>query len=456
MIRACAFCAALAFLAGLCGCAGYKALPLPRRPDLKASLSALDRTLPPIGARDPPHRIDIKRPLTLDEIGLLAILNNPGLRAEPGEIGTARGLLLQATILPNPSANLSYGQLIAGPGTASSLGASLGEDIAALVVRGARIASAQAHVDQVGAGLLWREWQVAQKARQLALDVFEEDRAAALLGREVRLIAGELVEVRKAIAAGNLTITALSPLLAAQAAAGQALAATRLARLKNRQALDALMGLLPEVRFAIARPAFAPLPGGLDRLAASLPARRPDLVALRYGYTSAEENVRAAILGQFPAFTLTPSYASDTSKIVTIGPSFTFALPVFDRNQGRIAETRATRSLLRAQYQERLDAALGTVRALLAQIGRLSADLVAARRAAAAALALARTARRAYAQGNLDQRTLSDYETTAAERALQVITIERSIGEDRIFLAVELGLGLPPARIAPSGRERRL
>ena len=454
MIRARTFCAALALLAGLAGCARYHPAPLPGRADLRASLSGLDRMVPPLGARDPDGRIDIGRPLTLDEVGLIAILNNPGLRTEAGAIGVARGQLLQATLLPNPTGSFAYGGLISGPGTASSLAASLGEDIAALVTERARVGAAQAHLAQVNAGLLWREWQVAQKARQLALDLSEADRTIALLERESRLIAGEMAQVRKATAAGNLTITALAPLLAVQAAAQQSLAAQRLARLKDWQALDALLGLIPTVRFAIARPVFAPLPRDLDVLARSLPERRPDLMALRFGYRSAEEDVRAAVLGQFPAFTLGPAYGSDTTNVVTVGPSFAFALPVFDRNQGRIARSRATRLLLRAQFQDRLDSAVGTVHALAAQIDRLSADLARARKAAAAAAALARTARRAYAQGNLDQRSLVDYETTALERALQVVTFERLIGEDRIFLAVELGLGLPETRIAPLGSSR--
>jgi outer membrane protein TolC len=450
MIRGRTLCAALVALASLGGCASYRPLPLPRRPALAPSLAALDLALPRSGARDGARKIDITRPLTIDQIGLLAILNNPGLRSEPGEIGVARGKLLTATLLPNPSANFTYGALLGGPGTTASIAASLSQDIAAIVVHAARVKSALAGVYQVDADLLWREWQVAQKARQLAVDIYAADRGIALTRRELRLIANVVAQVRTAIAAGNLTIAELAPLLTAEAAAEQSLTAQNLDRLKNWQALDTLMGLVPEVRFAIARPAFGPLPRDLDRLAASLPQRRPDLIALRFGYGSAEENVRAAILGQFPAFTLGASGGKDTTGVISAGPSFTFALPVFDRNQGAIAETRATRLLLREQYQDRLDAALGTVRALLAQLGRLSADLGEARKAAAVAGSLAATARRAYAQGNLDQRSLTDYETTALERALQVVTIERQRDEDRIFLDVELGLGLPLTRIAPS------
>jgi hypothetical protein len=44
---------------------------------------------------------------------------------------------------------------------------------------------------------------------------------------------------------------------------------------------------------------------------------------------------------------------------------------------------------------------------------------------------------------------LTDYETTALQRSLEVVDLERSIAEDRLALNVELGLGLPRARIVP-------
>ncbi|MGH7029079.1 MAG: TolC family protein, partial [Stellaceae bacterium] len=322
----------------------------------------------------------------------------------------------------------------------------------AIILRHARVKSARAGEHQVNADLLWSEWQVAQKARQLALDIDASGRAIALTRRELRLIGSEVAQVSAAVTAGNLTLKALSPLLAAKALAEQSLATLRLGQLKNWQALDALLGLVPDVRFTIARPVLGPLPADLGRLAATLPERRPDLEALRFGYSAAEADVRAAILGQFPAFTLGGSGGSDTTQVVSAGPSFTIALPIFDRNQGQIAQSRATRLLLREQYQARLDAAVANIHALVTQLASLSADLAAARKAAAAANTLAATARRAYAQGNLDQRTLTDYETTALERALQVVDFERQLGEDRVFLGVELGLGLPRTRIAPADR----
>jgi outer membrane protein, heavy metal efflux system len=442
--------AALAAISLLTGCVAYHPAPLARRPDLAPNLAALDRMVVPDGPSASTRRIDISQPLTLDDVGLLAVLNDPDLKSEPGEIGGAQAGLLQATLLPDPAASFSYGSLITGPGTASAVGGSLAEDIAALVTRGARIASARAKLRQVDADLLWREWQVAQKARQLALDIYSGGRTIGLTDDERQLLTREIAEVRAAVAAGNLSLTVLSPLLAAVAASDQSLTTLRLDELKNWQALDGLLGLVPSVRFAIARPSFSALPADLEPLVASLPERRPDLAALRLGYRSAEADLRAAILGQFPAFALGAAYGSDTTGVVSAGPSLTLDLPIFNRNQGHIAASRATRQMLRAEYQARLDSAVASIHALIAQFRRLSDDLERARETADQAAAIAATARRAYAQGNLDERSLTDYETTALERALEVVSLERQIGEDHILIAVELGLGLPATRITPA------
>jgi outer membrane protein TolC len=445
MFRIPALIGVLGFLAALAGCAGYRPLPLPRRADLAPSLTALDSVFPDGSPAKPSHRIDVGRPLGLDQIGLLVILNNPDLKAAKGETRVAEAKLLQAALLPNPAVSLGYGALIAGPGTTPSYIVSLSEDIVALVTYRARLGAARAEFAGVGADLLWRAWQMAQKARVLAFDIYFADLSIALSRRELDLVSDELRRVQQATAAGNLALSALSPLLAAKAASEQSLVALRLGRLKDWQALDALLGLVPRVRFAIAAPDLLALPPDLGPSIATLAERRPDLVALQLGYRASEKNVRAAILARFPAFVLGGSWGSDTTGVVSAGPNLTFDLPVFNRNQGQIAQARATRLLLREQYQARLDTAVGAIHSLQAQAEQLSAELGPARQAAAAARSLADTARAAYAQGNLDQRSWTDYETTAMERKLEVVALERSLGEDRLALAIELGLGLPYA-----------
>jgi outer membrane protein TolC len=418
---------------------------LAEKPNLAGSLSQLQHELPAPGN----GAFDIDAPLNLNSIGLLAVLNDPELRSEWGQIDIAQAQLVQGSLLPNPSANLAYGLLLGGPGTTASYAASLSEDITALVTYHARVNAAEAHVAEVNAEQLWQEWQVAQKARLLALDLYWGRRAIEAQQHELEIVSAAYDKVRGATAAGNLDLAALSPLAASKATAEQALATQELEELKSWQALDGLLGLTPDVRFAIAPPQLPPMPSDIDRLVTGLPEQRPDLVALQLGYRSADEEVRAAILGQFPAFALGGSWNSDNTGVRSAGPTATFELPLFNRNQGQIATSKATRLLLHEQYQARLDNAVAGIKGLMAQHAQLRVNLVAAREAAASAETLARSARSAYAQANLDQRAWTDYETTALQRQLEVIALERSLGEIEITLTVELGMGLPHTRIVP-------
>lgn len=437
------------------GCALYHSLPLPKQPDLVGQLSQLRTRLPAVPG-EPQRTLAIDGPLGIDDIGLLAVLNDPDLRAEHGTLDVARAGLLQASLLPNPSASVSYTPILGGTDIAPAWAASLTEDVKAILTYHTRKKSARFQLEQVNADLLWQEWQVAEQARILALDLYWGGLSLSLADRQLQLLDKEVQEVQAATQSGALDLTALAPLLAAKASAAQAVTSLNLAQLQGWQQLDALLGLKPDVRFAIALPKVAPLPADVDNLIAQLPERRPDLVALQLGYRSADESVRGAIIGQFPALVAGYQWGQDTTNVRTGGATAAFDLPLFDRNQGQVAQTRATRLQLHEQYQARLDAAHGAAKGLLSQIQRLTADTQQAQRAAAAAEAQSKAAQEAYAQDTLDQRSLADFQTTALQRRIEAIALERSLGEARITLTVDLGLGLPQTRIAPLGNSRKL
>jgi outer membrane protein TolC len=445
---------ALAGAAAITGCASYHALPLPTEARLAGNLTGLRHTWPdPQGdAAD----IDVSRPLNVDQIGFLAILNSPQLISERGEQETAQATLEQSTLLPNPSVSLGYAALLGGPGTAGAVTASLSQDIASLVTYRRRVAAARAQADQVNANLLWQEWQVAQKARLLAVDLYWEGRSIAASEAELAQISETADAVGQAVSQNDLDLTVLSPLQDTRATTAQALETLRQTALSNWQQLNALLGLKPDVRFAIAEPA-VPMPSfDADTIAADIQARRPDLVALQLGYRSADESVRAAILGQFPAFILGGTWNSDTSNVRSAGPTATFDLPIFNRNQGQVAQARASRLLLQEQYQQQLDDTVGTILGLRTQSARIEAALTEARRAADAAQARADVARTAYRQRNIDQRTLTDFVTVAMQRRLEVIDLERGLAEAHVALTLELGLGLPSTRMAPLDPEKSI
>lgn len=430
------------------GCALYHPLPLARAPDLVGGLSWLRTQAPATRPGEVGRRIDIEKPLGIDDVGLLAVLNDPDLRAAQGQADLAQANLLQSSLLPNPSASVSFAPILGGTDVAPAWTASLSQDVKSILTYHTRKKSARFQAQQVNADLLWQQWEIAQKARLLTLDLYYGQQSLDLSRRELELLDQEVRKVQSAIQARNLDFTALAPLLTAKAAAEQAVASLSLTQLQSWQSLDAMLGLDPKVRFAIAKPSLPPLPSDLTPLLTDLADRRPDLVALQLGYRSADEDVRTAIIGQFPAFVLGGQWGQDTSNVRSAGPLATFDLPIFDRNQGQVAQTRATRLLLHEQYQARLDDAVASVRGLDAQVRRLTEDLDSASDAAAAAETMSQSAQKAYAQGNIDQRSLADFETTALDRRVEALALARSLGEAQITLTVELGLGLPPTRLA--------
>ncbi len=455
-VRECFRCGAVGLALTLAACSTYEPLPLPQRPNLASSLAQLNLSLPPQGNDKAADPIDAAKPLTPDQVGILAVLNDPELRSQRAKIAAAHADVLEAKILPNPSVGLGYAYLVSAPpgaAIADAMTASISQDIRSIITYGPRVAAAEARFKQVGADAIWDEWQVAQKARLLAIGIHSEDEEIAYREKALALLTSEVRDVERATAAGNLDLTASAPLLASLAGAQRDFAALKLQEVKDWQELDSILGLQPTVRFAIAAPEPVKLPASIDNLLSTLPNRRPDLVALKLGYDAAESDVRAAILGQFPAFSLGAAGGTDTSEVVSVGPQITFDLPIFDRNQAKVASTRATREQLHAEYQARLDDAEGTARSLLIQARTAQANLAAARAALASAQSVLAAAQNAYRQGNIDQRALSDYQSTALDREVDVLDYERTLQEDALGLTVELGVGFPPTMVVPPDRE---
>jgi outer membrane protein TolC len=432
----------------LAGCATYSAMPLSEQPNLASGLTSLDRTIP-AHAGVPAQSIPADQPLSINQIGILAMLNDPDLASERGNLDSARANLLTATTLPNPQISLGFAALLGGPGASTpSYAASLSQDIMALVTYRARAAGARDEFASVNASLLWQEWQVAQKARLLALTVYSDEQQINYRKNELSLLTNELNGVQQQTTAGNLDLTAEAPLAAAVASAQSALATAELSRLDDWQSLNALLGLEPSVRFPIAEPVVTPPPSDLTGLVASLPNRRPDLVALQLGYSSAEASLREAILMQFPSLVFGPSYSQDTSDVKSLGPTATFDLPIFNRNQGGIAAAKATREVLYSQYQAQLDMASSNVQAFQKRIAVLQKDYQHSADAARNASAVASSAEQAYSQGSLDQRSLVDYQTTVLEQQIDASNFKTQLQSDELALGAELGIGLPNTLLA--------
>ena len=412
-------------LAALSGCATYHPAPL-------ADTAMAAAPLPGTQA------------LTLAQLGALAVQRDPELTAARAQAGIAQAELLTAGTPPDPSLSIGVEALLGGPASMSSIAGSLVEDVSSLLTRSATVNAAKAHLLQVNAGILWQEWQTAAQAEQLGVALSGEAAQLASLRQDAHGLAALAQEVQAQITAGNLTQQDASAAQTALATLRTALDGEEQAQARDEAQLDALLALPPGTPVRLAPPDVAVIPAARARQAlATLAQRRPDLMALRYGYTEADEKLRAAIRSQFLPISLGAQGGRDTSGVISAGPQVMLSLPLFNRNRPAIAAADATRSALRAQYAASLASAQSDAEALGQSIALLQRQSAQADQAAAQADAIAADARHAFAAGGLDARVETDLTTAAGERARAAILLRTQLQTAELSLAALLGFGLP-------------
>ena len=423
----------------LSGCAHYTPLPLATTPPLAPEVPAL--------ADAPPA----STPLSVEQVVALALANNPDLKAARLKRAVAAGQTKQAGILPNPSLSGAILPLISGVGTVPAWNIGLSQDIKSIITYKSRHRAARDSEQQVAADLVWQEWQVAGKARQLATDLIIGARSRPYYVAAHALLIERNAKLEEALAARNTTLTIVAPDRVALQTARTALDSFDQNQLSLKHQLNALLGLRPDAEVPLVAapdlPAFDPA-----AIRASLPSladRRPDLLALRLGYAAADESVRQAILAQFPDFVLGGSIASDNSKVINAGPNATLGLPIFDRNQGNVAIANATRAQLHAEYEARLAATSGEVAAMLSEAEQLSAQLEVARRDLPAARLAAERAAAAFGASNLDERGYVDLVSNRFSKEQEIMTLELALLDRQIAIQTLVGAGLPTVDLPP-------
>jgi outer membrane protein TolC len=431
--------AALAASTLIAACAHYTPLPLDSAPPLAPALAALPG-------------VPSNAALGVAQVTALALENNPGLRAVRARRGIAQAQLLQSGILPNPSLSGAILPLIAGVGNITGWSVGLSQNIKAIVTYKSRRRQSGYAAEQVDADILWQEWQVAGQARQLAVDLIAAERARPLLVEAFDLLSRRNAVLQQALAARNATLVSIAPTQVALQATRSSLQTLDQRRLSLRHQLNALLGLLPDAVVPLATTVDLPQidPAEVRASLATLPDRRPDLLALRLGYAAQDEGVRQAILSQFPDLVLGAQASSDNSGVINGGPNITIGLPIFDRNQGNIAIANATRAQLHADYSARLASAVGQVGALLSEIEQVRHQLDIVRGDLPAARLAAARAATAFGASNLDERSFVDLVANRYTKEQEAMTLELALLDRQVVLETLVGTGLPTVDTLPA------
>ncbi len=434
-------------LAALNGCAQYHPRPL----SPKTASAALRRpsilSLEVAAAR---IRHPILRPVTFnggrltpDQVAVLAVVANPDLRAVRDQTQIAHAQLIQAGLLPNPV--FSYGVSLPMGNTAGltrgySFG--LGLDLRALLLRNARKAEARANVHSVALNVAWLEWQVAEGAKLHALRLISLRGAVRTAVAIENNAEHEAQVMRLALAAHEVTLIEEAAAVGAAQNARMAVIRLEAEQARERLALDQAIGLAPTVRLPLERrlrtARWRTLPK-LSGVLAHLQQRRLDLVALRYGYESAEEQLRQQVLAQFPRISLSLARARDTTDVNSIDSGVRIGLPIFNHNQGRIAIASATRRQLFDEYEARLFAARAQVAQILNDMKWIKRRIRDAEAEVRSSARLERAAEQAFAHSDVN--TVVDYrirEQLASQR-LSLAGLRRRL--DDLGVALEVASG---------------
>lgn len=444
--------AVITFLLG--GCASYQPRPLTHSVNLTPNIDQLAT----LGAAEEINPAD---GLSLTEVAVIAVRNNPDLKAQRKRLGVARAQLFSAGLLPDPQLSANLDHPTGGvPGTVNAFGVGLGYDIFPLINRGARVDSKQQAEEQVRLELLWQEWQVIQQARSLAVRLVSERQQIALLSEMRDLYRQRYQRSSKALAHGDLTLDVAGTDLTALLDTLSQINQQEQTYNNTCHALNLLLGLAPEAPLEIRLRPLPPLPDPqtLRREINILPQRRPDLLALQAGYRSQESKVRAAILSQFPSVSIGISRARDTGDLYTSGFNIGLNLPLFSANRGAIAIERATREQLREEYQARLDQAVVDVDKLI----RLQSIVAMQQQQLDEYLPtlekMVASGREAYRRGDIEALTFLNMERTWIKKRQEKISLDQTQRENLIALQTLLSMpgdGMPKQVDASEGDKQR-
>lgn len=312
----------------------------------------------PVNAPPPVEQLDLDflddGTLDADEAVRLALLNHAGLQAELDELGIAQADLLQASLLPNPVLDASVRFVEGGGGEIIELGIAQNLIDALLIPRRKQMASERVAIAEgmATAAVLdlaaetrttYRRYQ-AQLAR---VDLYQSVVDATYLAADM---------AKRLREAGNVIELEVLQEDALYQEARLMLAEARGEAMRQREALNALLGLWGEPATGWTVPPRLPDPEALEintaQLVTGVLAASLDLEAQRR-----EINVLAQRLGieEFEAVLPDLDAGAEGEREPdgewSVGPAIGIALPIFDTGRGVRAEHGAKLRQAMNRYQ---------------------------------------------------------------------------------------------------------
>jgi outer membrane protein TolC len=375
---------ALAAACTLAACASYEPAPLVAADELDAlrARSVVEVRADALARRDAlpePSAFDVADGLDEAELVAVALTLNPGLQAQRGEIGEAEALLVTAGVLPNPTLAASWRDGISGaPGFTAE--ADLLFTLLRPGERRLKREAAQSRIEEARARVGAAEWRLVGDVRLARLELWERRRAleVARTSRDLRRRLLDGVRARLEIGDASQLEATIAELELAESERAVSRAETLHATAQST--LNELVGVPASASLPLAdldaslvvRPLEARPDDALER---DVVQGRPEIRELEAAYRTSEKELELAIRRQYPSIQIGPSYGREDGRDDFLGLAIGIELPLFDRNQGEIAEKEQRRRTLRDVYRSALHHAVAVARRALAQARALEAEL---------------------------------------------------------------------------------
>ncbi|WP_158083115.1 TolC family protein [Methyloprofundus sedimenti] len=392
-----------------------------------------------------PVKFDLKDGLSPDEAAILAVLRNPELRAIRNQNAISNAQLLQAGLLPNPQISYSFSAPSGGTdlGMNNAFGIGLSWEVTSLIWQTSKIAAAEKQQQSVDLQIAWQEWQIAQAAKLATYQLIAYNQQQSLLTEMALRLKENSERLQQAASLGLVTELERVAAVSAKNLVDIRLLALEQQQKQQQQRLNRALGLKPyatvRLQQAIQLANHIRLPAYVH-LISNIEGRRLDLLALKQGYESQEEQVHIAVLQQFPKISIGFNHALDNSNLYTMGFGIAMTLPIFDHNQGQIALERATRAQLFDQYSNRIFQARADIAELLVTISSTNQQIQSVAHAIPDLEKLVKAYRSAIETGQVDVLNYYVAWNTLTNKKIDFLSLKLQLTQARVALEIASGL----------------
>ncbi|UMY33425.1 TolC family protein [Burkholderia contaminans] len=373
-----------------------------------------------------------------ETLTLAAWYYSPALDVARAQWGTAKAGIDVAGAIPNPVLQLPFQWATPnpGPGAPFTTGPALDIPIETAGKREYRIDQASHLSESARLAIGNAAWKVGAQVRDALLALQAGRERSALLSRKVEAEQQIVAMVTKRRAVGESAGPNVDAAVAAQTQAQVDLAASRAAEQDARAQLAAAIGVpaaaLEHVAFDFDGFDDAPPPPPATDAGRDAILHRADLLGFLAEYAAAESALQLEVAKQYPDIHLGPGYTYDTGTHKIAFGLAGITLPIFDQNQGGIAQAEAKRKEAAARTAALQDTILGDLDHALTRY-RSSIDalkLSDAHRTAARRQFDSEEA--GFAAGDVDRLTLTqvkaDYQASEIARLDAAVAVRRAAG----------------------------